>query len=164
MARLAKCKRCGVELQPEERFVKSSKNYCKSCYDIVCQEAESYKQLIEIICQYYGIDAPTGLILKQVKEYKNDFKYTYSAMTYTLWYCKEVLGKQCLTQYGIALVKYHYEDAKDYYTQQEQRRQTVEELKDVEIKTKKIRRSNKAKEKNTKLIDLNSLSRDGGDN
>ena len=96
MARLSICKNCGRKLQPEERYIHASKTYCEECYQKILQESDEYKQLIEFICLNYEIQRPTGLMLKQIKDMKTDFGWSYAAMTYTLWYYKEILGKQLI--------------------------------------------------------------------
>lgn len=93
MARLSTCKSCGKKLQPEEKYTHASKTYCKKCHEKIERESIEYKQLIEFICNNYKLDKPTGYILKQIKEFKTEYEYSYAAMTYTLWYCKEVLNK-----------------------------------------------------------------------
>lgn len=135
MARLSTCKNCGKKLQSEEKHIHASKTYCEECYQKILRESDEYKQLIEFICVNYEIERPTGFMFKQIKDMKTDFGWSYAAMTYTLWYCKEILGKQLNEKYGVALVKHFYEEASDYYTQQEQIRNQMEKLKDVEIKT-----------------------------
>lgn len=163
MARLSTCKNCGKKLQPEEKCTHASKTYCEECYKKILRESDEYKQLIEFICANYEIERPTGFMFKQIKDMKTDLGWSYAAMTYTLWYCKEILGKQLNEKYGVALVKHFYEEASDYYTQQEQIRNQMEKLKDVEIKTKIVKQNNKIHiNKNSSLVNLENLL-EGGD-
>lgn len=163
MARLSTCKNCGRKLQPEEKYIHASKSYCEECYQKVLRESDEYKQLIEFICTNYEIERPTGFMLKQIKDMKTDFGWSYAAMTYTLWYCKEILGKQLIEKYGVALVKHFYEEASDYYSQQEQIKNQMEKLKDVEIKTKVVKQNNiNCITENSSLVNLESLLK-GGD-
>lgn len=161
MARLSTCKGCNKKLQPSEKYIHSSKTYCESCYNKIKKDSEEYKQLIEYICTNYNINAPTGFILKQIKEMKDECLYTYGGMTYTLWYCKEVMGKELLTKYGVALIKYYYSDASDYFIQQEESKRKMEELKDIELKTKIVKINKQNMNTNNSLINLNNLL--GGD-
>ena len=134
MARLSTCKSCGKKLQPEEKYTHASKTYCKKCYEKIERESIEYKQLIEFICNNYKLDKPTGYILKQIKEFKTEYEYSYAAMTYTLWYCKEVLNKSFIEKYGISLIKYYYNEAKNYYSQQEKLKEQINKLSDIKIK------------------------------
>lgn len=144
MARLSKCKSCGIELQKKDRNVYSGKTYCKKCYDLKVSEKNQYNNLIKTICNYFEINKPTGLILKQIKDYKEQFDYTYSGMQYTLWYCKDILGKSFEIKYGIALVKYQYENSKDYFLKQQQINKSVVDFKIKEVVKKvKINKSNR---------------------
>lgn len=163
MTRLSTCKACNKKLQPSEKFIHSSKTYCESCYVKIKRDSEEYKQLIEYICVNYNINAPTGFMLKQIKEMKDECSYTYGGMTYTLWYCKDVIGKELLSKYGVALIRYYYDDASAYFMQQEESKRKMEKLKDVELKTKivKVNKQNKYETNNNSLINLNNLL--GGD-
>ena len=163
MARLSTCNGCGKKLQPEEKYKHSSKTYCKECFRKFERESEEYKQLIKFICDNYELDEPTGFMLKQIKELKNDYGYSYLSMTYTLWYCKEVLNKSLVEKYGVALIKYYYDEAKEYYLQQERLKEQVDKLSDTAIKTKVIKHtSNNSNKKTASLIDLGNLL-EGGD-
>ena len=48
-----------------------------------------------------------------------------------IWYYKEILGKQLIEKYGVALVKHFYEEASGYYSQQEQIKNQMKKLKNV---------------------------------
>lgn len=158
MARLSICKNCGRKLQPEEKYIHASKTYCEECYQKILQESDEYKQLIEFICLNYEIERPTGLMLKQIKDMKTDFGWSYAAMTYTLWYYKEILGKQLIEKYGVALVKHFYEEASGYYSQQEQIKNQMKNLKDIELKTKVVKQNNINKiNTNLLLVNLENL-------
>lgn len=165
MARLSTCKGCGKQLKPEEKHMHSAKSYCKECFEKISRDSEEYKQLIKYICDNYNIDRPTGLMLKQIKDYKNEYAYTYGGMTYTLWYINEILSKEFIVMYGVSLIKYYYEDASAYYLHQEEIKKSMEVNCKAEIKTKvvKINKVNVVKIKqNNSLIDLGDLL-EGGD-
>lgn len=84
-------------------------------------------------------------------------------MTYTLWYCKEVLNKSFIEKYGISLIKYYYNEAKNYYSQQEKLKEQINKLSDIKIKTKIVKKTSiNSKKKSTSLIDLEDLLK-GGD-
>lgn len=162
MARLATCKSCNKKLQQEERYSHSSKIYCLECYQKIVRDSEEYKKLIEFICINYELEKPTGFILKQIKDMKTENSWSYAAMTYTLWYCKNVLGKQLLEKYGVALIKHYYDDAKDYYSQQEKMKDKMKKLDNVEILTKVVKQKQIASHGNSSLINIGNLL-GGGD-
>lgn len=163
MARLSICKCCGKKLQSEEKYSHASKTYCKECYKKILRDSDEYKQLIEFICVNYEIERPTGFMLKQIKDMRTEYGWSYASMTYTLWYCKEVLGKQLIEKYGIALVKHFYEEASDYYSQQEKIKEQIKKLENVEVKTKVVKRNqNTSNNANSSLINLANLL-EGGD-
>lgn len=150
IARKTKCKgeNCEKLLEPEEKQILNGKAYCVECYlplyeqkrqekENIKQKKEQtesqvknqYKQLISTICEYFNIKSPTGLMIKQIKQYKEEYGYTDAGIGYTLWYLKEIENKRFDDEkYGIALVKYHYDNAKRYYEQQEKSRKSVENI------------------------------------
>lgn len=162
MGRLAKCKGCGKSLKPEEKHMHNSKAYCEECYKPLERSSNEYKKLIDFVCANYNLDRPTGLMLKQIKEMKNDYKYSYAAMTYTLWYCNEILNKEFIQKYGVAMIRQYYDEAKGYYDQQEKLKEQMKKLKDLEIEIKVVRKTSNQKNSNSTLIDLGNLLK-GGD-
>lgn len=145
MARLSTCKLCGCKLMKEDKHTYSNKTYCKKCLDIKIKESNEYNTLISSICNYFGDDKPTGLVLKQIKDYKETFGYTYSGISYCLWYITDILNKTLDKKYGIALVKYEYENAKIYYGNQEKIRNSIESSnKEVKEIIKKVKINNKS--------------------
>lgn len=166
MAKLSTCKNCGKKVTKEEKMTHSNKSYCKECYDEIMHEKEEYKKLIDLICTYFKIEAPTGLILKQVKDYKEQFGYSYGGMTYTLWYIKEIENKNFTeVKYGVALIKYNYEKAKAYFEQQSKIGNSITEKPKENIKTVTIRPIINKNTKDKMLFNIESLfKRESGDN
>ena len=86
-------------------------------------------------------------------------------MTYTLWYCKEILNKAFIKKYGVSLIKYNYDNAKNYYSQQEILKEQMDKLSDVKIKTKIAKSiSVPSNKKSTSLINLDNLIKGGESN
>ena len=153
------CKGCDKQLLPEEKYTYSNKAYCLVCYTKKFEEHESYTLLLKTICDYFNLDSCTGLMLKQIKQYKDEFTYSYDGMSYTLWYCKEILKKQFIEKYGIALLKYEYENAKKYFEQQSVIQQST--INQSEIIVKKVIKTNHTKHMTNYLIDIDAVIKDG---
>lgn len=131
MGRKSKCKGCDKLIIKEEKFVHSNKTYCKECYDQIQLTGQSYNLLIKTICEYLNVERPTGLIFKQMKEYKDQLGYSYDGMVYTMWYIKSIEGKSFSdSKYGIALVKYSYEKARNYFNNQQKIEASVRDSND----------------------------------
>jgi hypothetical protein len=161
MAKLSTCKECSKSITKEEKITISNKSYCQECAAKIKQGQEEYKQLIDTICKYYGLQCCTGLIYKQVKDYKEQLGYSYAGMTYTLWFIKEIERKPFNEiKYGIAYVKYYYEKAKEYFEQQSRISQSISEKPVENIKVVTIK-PNTANKKNNWLFDINSLFEEG---
>jgi len=117
--RMSTCKGCEAKITKEEKFTYSGKTYCKKCYDLKVQENNDYVGLLKCICEYYEIEQVTGLFFKQIRDYKENFNYTYAGMTYCLWYLVEIKTVKMNVKYGIGLIKFEYENAKNYFSQQQ---------------------------------------------
>ncbi len=128
MARLSTCVMCKAKLKKEEKFTYSNKTYCSKCYEIKKLEKREYDELLKTICEYYKIQVPTGLMLKQIKDFKEQFNYTYAGITYTLWYCKDILRKVFDCKYGLALVRYEYINAESYFMSQQAIQESIQQL------------------------------------
>lgn len=158
LGRKSTCKDCAIELSKEDKYTYSNKSYCKICYDKIQVTKQEYNLLIKTICQYLDIEKPTGLIFKQIKDYKEQLDYTYSGITYCLWYIKAIEGKSFTElKYGIALVKYNYEKAKAYFIQQQKISGSVQNIKQEEINEVKINLDKVYAKKNSFLIDIDDL-------
>lgn len=163
MPKLSTCKNCGKKISKDEKIMISNKSYCKECAKEVELDKQSYKLLIDTICQYYDIQCCTGLIYKQIKDYKEQFNYSYNGMTYCLWYIKEIERKPFNEiKYGIAYIKYYYEKAKEYYDQQSIISKSVSMEKPIENTRVIVLKNNKINKKSDGLLfDFNSLFKEG---
>lgn len=119
MAKLSTCKLCGIKLNKEDKYTYSNKTYCKTCYEVKLQEKRDYDNLINVILKYFNLSVPNGLILKQIKDYKESFNFTYGGINYCLWYITQIKGVKLDIKYGIAMVKFEYENARNYFEQQQ---------------------------------------------
>lgn len=100
----------------ENTVYHNSKYYCKICYENKQKEAQDYKALIAYICELYQIDVPTGWMLKQIKDYKDQFHYTYRGIKTTLHYFYEIQeGNSVEDSLGIGIVPFVYDEAKKFY-------------------------------------------------
>jgi hypothetical protein len=158
MSRLSTCKGCGIKLTKEEKFTHSNKTYCKVCYDKIKQEKENYNDLLKYISECFEIEFPDGLMYKQIKDYKEQFGYNYAGMTYTLWYCREILNKKFDKKYGVALIKYEYNNAKNYFNSQQEIKNSIKNINENSINKVKINLDKVyKKDRNKMLFNLDDL-------
>jgi hypothetical protein len=118
MARMVKCPYCEQKLDKDEAHEYKKKYYHQNCFNEWQQESEHRKQLIEYICKLFRIEAPTGMILKQIKDYQADYKYKLKGMELALRYFHETLGNPVQQGSGIGIIPFVYEDAKKHYVKQ----------------------------------------------
>lgn len=81
---------------------------------------KSFQLLIEEICRRFAISKPTGLMLRQIKQYRDEYEFTYDGMRATIWYYCEIAhpNQELNVNYGVAMIPYSYEDAKAFYWEQ----------------------------------------------
>jgi hypothetical protein len=119
---LVKCLYCGVTFDADkEPFAKPKGNrYAhQSCYDkhmaSMSQEERDYEELIDYIKTLLGDDI-NPRVWKQLKEYKESYKYSYSGILKTLKWWYELKGNSVEKANGaIGIVPYVYQQACQYY-------------------------------------------------
>ena len=134
MARLVKCKYCGISFDRDtEEWVTVGNRYAhSSCVAARLKSLEQRKQEEELeraqnINQYHevldfaknNIENPNyALIQKQLRDFIDNKGYSYSGICKTLTYCKDI-AKLKFNQGngGIGIVPYYYDKAKAYYYQ-----------------------------------------------
>lgn len=164
-SRMSTCKFCGEKIPTEDKLIYSSKTCCKKCYDIKIENKRQHDELLTGIMQYFNIEKPTGLILKQLKQFADEFGYTYGGMKYTLYYITGVLQRTLELKYGIALVKYEYENAMKYYEDEQKRIASVSKVKE-EMANKVISKKpnvTSRRDNSNWLLNLDELANKGDD-
>ncbi len=164
MARKVKCPECGTYNDKENTVYHNSKYYCKICFENKQKEAQDYKNLVAYICELYQIEAPTRWMLKQIKDYKEQFNFTYRGIKTTLHYFYEIQeGNSVEDSMGIGIVPFVYDEAKRFYIE---KKAVKDSLKDCDLeeignrkKTIHINREQKTKNKYKEmaLIDIEKL-------
>jgi hypothetical protein len=155
VARLVKCPYCETQLQKEEAYEYKKKYYHVKCFNEWQQEKEHRQQLIDYICKTFRIDAPTGMILKQIKDFQTDYKYKLKGMELALQYFHETLGNPVQQGSGIGIIPFVYEDAKNHYIKQQKIAESLQNLESNEEVTVYID-PNKNKRK-SKKIDITAI-------
>lgn len=119
---LVKCLYCGVTFDADKEPCEKPRGnrYAhKSCYDrhmaSMSQEEQDYNELVEYIKRLLGDDI-NPRVWKQLREYKDNYKYTYSGILKTLKWWYELKGNSVEKANGaIGIVPYIYQQACQYY-------------------------------------------------
>ena len=149
------CSSCGIELPKENKIIKNNKNFCKVCVDRLEQNKLLEQNLLRDIVKYLKVENIPGMIIQQIKKYVEEYKYTYTGISYTIWYYTEVLNKEYESQYGIGFVKYYYNEAKDYFLNLQELEDSIP--KEIKIKPKFVEIKSKKKKDIKNLYDLSSM-------
>lgn len=143
MAKKAKeysCPYCKNTVYANEAIKKGTRYYHSECIENKRIEEEEkstaashYKELIAYICELYATDAPTGMILKQIKDYQEQYNYKTKGMELALRYFYETLDNKVREGDGIGIIPYVYEDAKYHYLKQQKIAESINNRIDEEI-------------------------------
>jgi hypothetical protein len=155
MARLVKCPYCEKQLSKEEAVEHKKKYYHPQCFETWQKQKEHRQELIDYICKLFRSDAPTGMMLKQIKDFQADYKYTLKGMELALRYFHETLGNSVQQGSGIGIIPFVYEDAKNHYIKQMKIADSLQNLEQNEEITVYID-PNKSKRK-SKKIDITAI-------
>lgn len=81
------------------------------------------EELLEYICEWYGINECTQQILNQIYKFTTERRYTYKEIARALSFYIDVQHNQPELKYGIAIVPYVMEDARKFFRQKEEEKQ-----------------------------------------
>ena len=120
MATQVLCPRCGKKNNKEDTEQIGKRYYCTECARITKEEKEAKKEdwdlLFEYICKLYNIKKPTGMMFKQLKEFRSEpYNYTDSGMYETLKYYYETLENNVIEGTGLGIIPYYYDKAKEHW-------------------------------------------------
>lgn len=160
------CPQCKEKVTSDESVKDGRRYYHPTCFkmkkeqeELKKQKAQDYKGLIDYICKLYKLDAPTGMILKQIKDYQEEYGYKLKGIELALRYFHETLGNPVREGDGIGIVPFVYEDAKRYYIMKMNVEESIKNCgenfvtkKIVTIKSPKLEMKRKVKP-----IDISSL-------
>lgn len=80
------------------------------------QEEKDIEALEKYIMKLFHEDYVNARVRKQIKEYQQQYQYTYSGMLKTLIYWYEIKGNSTeKANGGIGIIPYIYKDASNYY-------------------------------------------------
>lgn len=116
-----------------------AKQQSKSKNKLSPQESQDYKALISYIQQIYGKEYNQwGWMLKKIKELKEEHKWKYTGMLYTLQYCVNILRLKINTNYDLSgLLTYYYPLANKHYQKTIEITKTSQKYRKDEITTVK---------------------------
>lgn len=116
MARLLKCYgTCGEKYEKVFLTNDGGKNYCERCLNKKHKDKEDRNSLYKLICELYDVTYPTGMMLKQIKQFREENGYTFKDIEYTLLYIRDYKNNiDFHYKYGISIVPYIIDEAKEY--------------------------------------------------
>ncbi|PEN61657.1 hypothetical protein [Bacillus wiedmannii] len=135
--RLLKCYGTCGEKYPQSELTKyKNANHCLPCYQAKVKEVEDREKLYELIKKTFNLNFPTGLMLKQVKQFREERQYTYKNIAFTIDYIVRIKKMKLHMQYGIALVPHFYDEMIAYYKDLKRRREQMKDIKPRKVTVK----------------------------
>lgn len=123
MAHYVICKYCSQKFNRDiEPFVRvGERRYAhKACAEkyesSLSKDERDYEALETYIKKLFNTDVISARIRKQIRDFREQYKYTFSGMLKTLYWWYEIQGHTTeLAQKGIGIIPFVYEDACKYY-------------------------------------------------
>jgi hypothetical protein len=156
------CPTCKKKNEKEDTMKIGNKYYCIECGEKREEELNNNKdgwdELFEYICELYKIKKPTGMMFKQIKEFRNEpYKYTNWGMLATLKYYHETLDNPVLEDAGIGIIPYYYDRTAKHYNKKYQVEEYMDNFESEEVtKTVSIKPSSK-KRNHIKQLSFSSI-------
>ena len=158
MARLPSCPDCGVDIVDKDRAKKTGGRWvCEDFQAIRATQEEDRQELYAYVAELFNIAFPTGGMLRQIKNYREEYDYTYKGMTLSLEYWNDTLGNSMANAKGVGIIPFIYEDAKNFYIQRMQLANSNECVKQTKRVVKITKDNTNTENKHAKLIDMNDL-------
>jgi hypothetical protein len=157
-SRLVKCYgTCGNKYPQSEMLKFQNKNHCPSCYEAKVKEVQDRENLYNLLKQVFNISFPTGLMLRQIKQFREERNYTYKNIMFTVDYIVRIKKVKLQLQYGIALVPHYYDEMIEYYKELKRRREetVVQKSSVVKMKIRPFKFENEYRKK--KFINMEDL-------
>jgi len=114
-----KCPVCGTMNDKENTKKIDTRYYCVECGEKREKERnrnkDGWDELFEYICDLYNIDVLTGMMFKQIQNFRENYNYTNTGMYLTLKYYYEILENEVKENTGLGIIPYYYDRAKQYY-------------------------------------------------
>ncbi len=158
------CPYCKEKLPKEKGTRKGNRYYHSNCLEKKNEEhriknlhSQEYKELIEYMCkELFKVDRPSGMVLKQIKQFHDEYGYRYKGMELALRYFYEVLGNKRLDEEGVGIIPYVYDEAKEHHIRKLKIAKSVEEVGNYK-NSEKVVYIKPTKRKNNKIIDISSI-------
>ncbi|MDG0860380.1 hypothetical protein [Staphylococcus equorum] len=135
MTRLLKCYGYCNSKYPKEELKKlnlnknstnDGHNYCVSCYEKKIKDFNDRNDLYKFLQDTFDLNFPTGLMLRQIKQFNEERGYSYKNIRLTLNYIFNI--KRCykpMTKFGIAMVPHFHEEMIEYYKNFKNKRENL---------------------------------------
>lgn len=107
------CYNQGIKHPKSELTNFHGKNYCDKCLNEVMNDYEFRQSLAALLLEDYKSDYLPGIVISQIKKYRK-IGMTYEGMYNTALWTKQSKGITFEKKYGIALIKYYYDDHAHY--------------------------------------------------
>lgn len=112
-----KCPLCGqtFDRNSVENVKVKRRYYHKECYEKIEKDLKEKDLLEEYIKELFKIEELSLLMKRQINEYHEEKKYSYSGIRKTLYYFFEVKHNDIGKSKGIGIVPYVYDEAYNYF-------------------------------------------------
>lgn len=162
MARLLKCYGYCNEKYDKDNLVKiGAHNFCKKCAEKKQKEQQDRNTLYTTIKTVFKVDFPTGIMLKQIKQFTDERNYSLEGITKTICYFVKVQRQTPTLRGNLSFVPFHYDNAIKYYNDLEEKRKNAKDVSN-NVRVLKIKPKNHSYNelREKKIINMEGLLND----
>ena len=150
------CSLCNQELHKDFKVTRNRKAICKNCADKLDKEKLEHQDFLRYLTEELDLNNINGMIISQIKNYRENYNYLYSGMKYTIYYCKEILKMDFdIDKFGIGFIPYNYKKAEEYFLEQQALESSVPSK--INVEYRRVKRVKTISEEKPRLYDLNKL-------
>lgn len=140
-------------------YGKNKNRFCMKCYKKEQQITFDRNRLCAFIAKLFGLDRPTGIMLRQIKEYKEKQNISYRNMYFALDYATNIKGYELNLKFGVAVIPAIHAEMLNYYADIKQKRESAKNFNPTKsidvVRIKKPVFDDSYRQK--KMIDMESL-------
>lgn len=120
--RIYKCFECKIDVLADNAVGSDGHHYHADCYAKLLDR----KTLVSYICKLFGLKAPGPVIYAQRKTFMEKYNYTDAGILKTLMYLYDIKKTKIDgAQERIGLIPYAYNEAQEYFAQEDYKKKEI---------------------------------------
>lgn len=152
-----KCLKDNIK-HPKENLVElGGKRYCQTCLIEHQKNKAERQKLYNYLCEMFEISVPTGHMMKQIKNFKEEYGISYREQLLTANYVFERTDLNPDPRYGVAFIGAYHQAMLAELDDMLEQREKIRNIEPDEVHVVNIQEGRSENQKEIKAIDMNDL-------